>query len=85
MEQSQPLVFSGITPGQFAKLTARARAAGIGLDGHSGTASKFGVKIEWNYSAETEDLILHCLDTPPFIKPEAVNAKILALVKESVG
>ena len=74
-----------ITPGQFAKLTARAQAAGINLGGNCGRASKFGVEIEWNYSAETGELTLHCLDTPLFVKPEAVNAKILALVKESVG
>lgn len=85
MEQSPPLVFSGITPGQFAKLTAKARAAGIDLSGNRGRASKFGVEIEWSYSAETGELTLHCLDTPPFVKPEAVNAKIMALVKASAG
>jgi hypothetical protein len=83
VEQSPPLVFSGITPGQFARLTAKAQAAGINLSGNRGTASKFGVEIEWNYSAETGELTLQCLDLPPFVRLEAVNAKILALVKES--
>jgi hypothetical protein len=85
VEQSPPQVFSGITPGQFAKLTAKAQAAGINLSGNRGRASKFGVEIEWKYSAETGELTLQCLDTPPFVKPEAVNAKIRALVKESAG
>jgi hypothetical protein len=85
VEQSPPLAFSGITPWHFAKLTAKAQAAGINLSGNRGRASKFGVEIEWNYSAETGELTLHCLDLPPFVKPEAVNAKILALVKESEG
>ena len=85
MEQSPPQVFSGITAEQFEKLTAKAQAAGIELSGNSGTASKFGVEVAWNYAPETLELTLHCLRTPFFVKPEEVNARIQALVKESLG
>jgi hypothetical protein len=83
--QAEPQVFSGITPEQFAILTAKAHAAGIDLNGNSGAASKYGVEIAWNYAPETQQLTLHCLHAPFFVKPEDVNAKIQALVKESLG
>jgi hypothetical protein len=83
--QNPPQVFSGITPDQFSKLIEKAKVAGIDLAGNSGTASKFGVEISWNYIPEAQDLTLHCLHTPFFVKPADVNAKIQALVKESLA
>jgi hypothetical protein len=85
VSQTPPQVFSNITPEQFSTLTAKAHTAGIDLDSNSGTASKFGVEVSWNYVPETGQLTLHCLRTPYFVKPEDVNAKIQELVKESLG
>ena len=85
MGQSEAQVFSGITPEHYARLTAKAREAGIDLNGNSGTASKFGVEVAWHYAPDVQQLSLHCLRTPFFVKPEEVNAKIQALVKESLG
>ena len=85
MSQTAPQVFSNITPEQFSSLTAKAHAAGIDLAGNTGTASKFGVEVSWNYVPETRQLTLLCLHTPFFVKPENVNAKIRALVKETLG
>jgi hypothetical protein len=85
MGHSATQVFSGISPAQFATLQVKAQAAGIDLGGNSGTASKFGVEVSWNYSPESQALTLQCLSTPFFVKPEEVNAKIQALVKESLG
>ena len=85
MGQSEAQVFKSITPEQYAKLTAKAQAAGIDLSGNSGTASKFGVEVAWNYQPETQELTLHCLRAPFFVKPEEVHAKLQALVKESLG
>jgi hypothetical protein len=42
-----PQVFSGIAPGQYARLIEKAKAAGIDLSGNSGTATKFGVEVSW--------------------------------------
>ena len=84
MAHSSPQVFSGVTTEQFAKLTAKAQAAGIDLHGNSGKASKFGVDVAWNYAPETKELTLHCLSTPFFVKPADVDAKIKALVTESL-
>lgn len=85
MAHSAPQVYSGISTEQFAKLTVKAQAAGVGLNGNSGTATKFGVEMSWNYSPESQELTLQCLRTPFFVKPEEVYAKLQALVKESLG
>jgi hypothetical protein len=82
--QVAPQVFQGITPEQYAKLVEKAKVAGIDLSGASGTASKFGVEIAWNYAPEAQELTLHCLRVPFFVKPEEVNAKMQALVKASL-
>jgi hypothetical protein len=85
MGHSAPQVFSGISPEQFAKLTVKAQAAGIDLSSNSGTATKFGVEMSWNYSPEAQQLTLQCMRTPFFVKPEEVYAKLQAMVKESLA
>jgi len=85
MAHNEPQLFSGITPRQFSLLAAKARAAGIGLDGNSGTASRYGVEVAWNYVPETLELTLHCLRAPFFVKVEDVNARMRALVKETLA
>jgi hypothetical protein len=85
MAQSAPLVFSGITPEQYARLIQKAHAAGLEIKGSSGSASKFGVEVCWDYSADTQELAFQCLRSPFFMKPEEVHARIEALVRESLG
>jgi len=85
MPSAEPLVFSSITPQQFAQLTQKATAAGINMNGDSGTASSFGVEVSWNYSASAQQLTIQCLSTPFFMTPETVNSQIQKLVKETVA
>ena len=85
MGQNSALVFSGITAEQFSILTGKAQAAGIAMQGNSGSATKYGVEVAWNYLPETLQLSLQCLKTPIFVKPADVHAKIQQLVKESTG
>ena len=85
MGQNEAQIFSGITPERYAKLIAKAKAAGFDLSGNKGTASTFGVEVAWEYAPERQELTLQCLKTPFFVNPEEVNAKIQSLVKESAG
>jgi hypothetical protein len=85
MTQSAPQVFTGITPEQFARLGQKAAASGIALNGNSGSATKFGVKVGWNYSPEEQKLVLECLETPFFMSSDEVNAKLQAMVKMSLS
>jgi hypothetical protein len=85
VEQNEAQIFPGVTPEQYVKLIAKAKAAGFSLSGNSGTASTFGVEVAWNYSPETAQLSFKCLRTPFFVKPGEVHAKIRKLVKNSLG
>ena len=85
MPSSPPQVFSNITPDKYAILTQKASAAGINMGGNSGTASQFGVEVSWSYSPEACELTIQCLNTPFFVSPETVNAKIKALVEQTAG
>jgi hypothetical protein len=85
MAQNPPKVFSGITPEQYAQLTDRARAAGINMTGNSGTASKYGVEMRWDYSPELQQLTIECLRTPMFVSAATVYAKLQALVEQGAA
>jgi hypothetical protein len=82
--RSSPQLFTGITPSQYANLTEKARSAGIEMNGNSGHASKMGVEVEWHYSPERQELTLTCLRTPLFMRADDVNAKLHALVSDSL-
>lgn len=84
MSSHPPLIFNNISPDQYAKLSEKARAAGIELSGDRGTASKFGVQIAWNYSAETQQLTLQCIKTPVFVSAADVHTRIQKLVQETL-
>ena len=80
-----PQVFSGITPAQYSKLMEKARTAGVAMSGNTGRASKMGVEVEWNYSEEKQELVLTCLRTPFFVSADDINAKLHALVSETLA
>ena len=85
MAQDQPLVFSNIPPAQYAQLIERARANGVELSGNSGTASRLGVEIRWNYSPETKQLTLECMKAPFIMSKAAVYAKLKSVVDDSLS
>ena len=85
MAKSDPQVFLNIAPEQYTRLIDQARAAGIDLRGNTGTVTKFGVEVSWNYSPEKRALVLQCLRTPFFVKPDDVNAKLQSLVKDALA
>ena len=85
MAPSAPQTFKGITPDQYARLTEKAKGAGIEMDGNSGSATKFGVEMEWNYSPETQELTLQCVTTPFFVNAADVDAKIRDLVHQTLA
>jgi hypothetical protein len=85
MATNPPLTFSGITPDQFAQMALKAKESGIDLNGNTGTASKFGVEISWNYSPDSQQLTLQCLNTPFFVSPADVQAKLQSLVEQTIS
>jgi hypothetical protein len=85
MAPSAPQVFNGVTPDQYARLVEKAKAAGIEINGNTGSATKFGVEIAWNYTPATQELTLQCLKTPFFMNASDVNTKIHSLVAQSLA
>ncbi len=85
MGSNHALVYSGVTPQQFAALAAKAQAAGIAFAGNQGKAMKFGAEVAWNYQPETGQLTLECLQAPFFLSPQAVLAQIDSMVRESMS
>jgi hypothetical protein len=84
MTDTAPQLFENVTPDQFAQLQQKASSAGIDIAGNSGSASKMGVEVAWNYSPETQQLTLHCLKAPFFVSVSDVNQKIRTLVSETL-
>jgi hypothetical protein len=72
-----------VTPERYEMLAERARAAGIPLEGDSGSATMFGIEVSWNYSPETHELTIQILQTPFFVKQDQVEAKIRRLVEQT--
>ena len=84
MSNPAPQLFHNISPAQFAVLQQKASSAGIPISGNSGSASKMGVEVAWNYSPDSQQLSLQCLKAPFFISADDVNKKIHALVTETL-
>lgn len=80
MSQNAPQTFQGITNKQYAELVAQANAAGLAIEGNSGTKSKFGVEVTWNYAPENCELTIQCLRAPFFLSADEVDTKIRSLV-----
>jgi hypothetical protein len=80
-----PLVFTPISPEQYETLLQKANDAGLALEGNSGTASRLGVEVAWEYAPESLRLTIQCLSAPFFMNSDTVNKKIRALVQETVG
>ena len=85
MAPSAPQVFQGITPDQYARLVAKAKAAGIDLNGNNGSASKFGAEIAWNYDPSAQELTLQCLKHPFFMSAADIDTRLHSLVNESLA
>jgi hypothetical protein len=66
---------------QYEKLVTEAQAQGIPITGDSGTASKFGVAVQWHWI--TNVLTIQVTNTPFFISASSVENKIAELVGEA--
>lgn len=85
MAASKPHVFKNVTPEKYQLLIEKARGAGIEMKGNSGSASKFGVEIAWNYAPESQELTLQCMKAPFFMSATEVDSKIQSLVGQTLA
>ncbi len=73
-------VFNGITPARWECIRqAMQGRTGVALDTDSGTASKSGFTMRWNFDPPTQILTVQCLEKP-FIIPCSVIESALASI-----
>lgn len=83
MTEPEALVVEGVSTTRYAQLVERAKAAGIDIEGNSGTAQKYGAAIAYNYQPETQVLRLECTKTPFFLSKNEIYARLRSLLSEA--
>jgi len=77
--------FTNVTPAVFTCLGKKAAEHGITISGDSGTASKSGFKISWNYNRAASTLSLQCLDKPGLVPCSLVKSTMKSTVQGCGG
>ena len=80
MSECAAQVFSGVTQNQFTCLSGKAEAQGIPIAGNSGSASKDGISISWEFNPEAGTLTIQCTASPFYVTCGTINAKVHDLV-----
>jgi hypothetical protein len=72
--------FSGITHEHFACILHTAQSSGINISGNSGTASRSGITLAWDYDPAAKELTVQCTDKPVFVGCGVILSQIRELV-----
>jgi hypothetical protein len=80
MGQCAEQVFSNCTIAKFVCLMAKAQAAGINIQGNSGTATQDGITISWTFDPAGETLSIQCTSAPFYLSCGTINQNIHDLV-----
>lgn len=74
--------FAGVTPEHFASLMSEVtKETGLAVSGNSGTASKSGFTVSWNYDPSVGVLTMQVLDKPWIVPASVCQSKIQELVE----
>ena len=78
--------FSGVTPSQFESLTRKASAAaGIPFEGPTGSCSRSGFTVIWDYDPEDQTLLIQCTESPFSVSCGSINQRIHDLVDSAAA
>jgi hypothetical protein len=78
--------FSGVTPAQFEALSRKASAAaGIPLEGRSGSCTHNGFTVIWDYDSTAQALMIQCTASPFLITCGSINQRIHDLVDSAAA
>jgi hypothetical protein len=78
--------FSGVTPAQFESLTRKATAAvGTTLEGHTGSCSRQGFTVIWDYDLTEQKLVIQCTASPFSVTCGSINQRIHDLVDSAAA
>jgi hypothetical protein len=85
MSGSSKLTFGGITRSLFNRLRQKASKIGIHVVGPSGEAVKDGVRIQWNYDANSEQLEVQCIRAPFWVDSARINHDLRREIESTIG
>jgi hypothetical protein len=78
--------FSGVTPAQFESLARKASAvAGVALEGRSGSCSRNGFTVIWDYDSTEHSLTIQCTASPFSVTCGSINQRIHDLVDSAAA
>jgi len=77
--------FNSVTPAVFNCLVQKAAEQGVTISSDSGTASKSGFEISWNYNRAASSLTIQCLDKPRLVPCTLVKSEIKSIVRGCGG
>jgi hypothetical protein len=68
--------FSNVSAAVFNCLVNKAAEQGVTISGDSGTASKSGFTIKWNYDRAASSLTIQCTDKPTLVPCAVIKNRI---------
>jgi hypothetical protein len=78
--------FSGVTPAQFEALTRKASSiAGVTIESRTGSCSRSGFTIIWDYDAAELRLVIQCTASPFNVTCGSINQRIHDLVDSAAA
>ena len=78
--------FAGVTPAQFESLARKASgAAGVALEGYTGSCSRQGFTVIWDYDLAEQRLVIQCTASPFSITCGSINQRIHDLVDSAAA
>jgi hypothetical protein len=78
-------VFQNITQARFDCLVAKAKAANFHIEGTSGTVSKSGAKVTYNYDPAAKQLTIQCIDKPWIVSCDFVYAQLVPFINGCIS
>jgi hypothetical protein len=73
--------FSNITPAVWQCMVAKAASYGVTISSDSGSDTKSGYTIAWNYDPTSQTGSIQCTDSPFYMPCSAINSYINKIAK----
>ena len=79
------LTFNNVTPAIWQCGVQAAANFGVIITGNSGTVSKSGFTVAWNYNPQAQTCQIQCTDSPFIVPCSLINATITNAVEQCYG
>ncbi len=79
------LSYNNVTQAAWQCGIEKAASFGVEITSNTGTATKSGFTIAWNYNPDAQTLTLQCTDSPFFVPCSAINSQINNAVEQCLS